>query len=59
MLFIGCEIPDWVGRFLLRMSNKSRLLAGRKQFFVFSAAQPRTNRRCRISLQRIVVSSAK
>ena len=33
MLFVGCEIPDWVGRFLLRMSSNTRLFAGRKQFF--------------------------
>ncbi len=25
MLFIGCEIPDWIGRFLLRMSSNTRL----------------------------------
>ena len=25
MLFIGCEIPDWLGRFLLRMSSNLRL----------------------------------
>ena len=25
MLFIGCEIPDWLGRFLLRMSSDKRL----------------------------------
>jgi hypothetical protein len=34
MLFIGCEIPDWIGRFLLRMSSKTRLWDERnKQFF--------------------------
>jgi hypothetical protein len=33
MLFIGCEIPDWIGRFLLRMSSTERLSNERKQFF--------------------------
>src|SRR4029077_20436638 len=33
MLFIGCEIPDWIGRFLLRMSSTERLSDERKQFF--------------------------
>ena len=28
MLFIGCEIPDWLGRFLLRMSSNKRLSHG-------------------------------
>lgn len=33
MLFIGCEIPDWLGRFLLRMSSNTRLSLERNQFF--------------------------
>ena len=33
MLFVGCEIPDWIGRFLLRMSSNARLSLERKQFF--------------------------
>lgn len=33
MLFIGCEIPDWLGRFLLRVSSTERLSDERKQFF--------------------------
>ncbi|SEL91077.1 toll/interleukin-1 receptor domain-containing protein [Rhodococcus maanshanensis] len=33
LLFIGCEIPDWVGRFLLRMSTNGRLSVEQKQFF--------------------------
>jgi hypothetical protein len=33
MLFIGCEIPDWMGRFLLRMFSNSRLSVERTQFF--------------------------
>jgi hypothetical protein len=33
MLFIGCEIPDWLGRFLLRMSSNTRLSLERSRFF--------------------------
>ena len=33
MLFVGCDIPDWLGRFLLRMSSNTRLSLERKQFF--------------------------
>ena len=33
LLFIGCDIPDWIGRFLLRMSSNTRLTLERKQFF--------------------------
>jgi len=33
MLFVGCEIPDWIGRFLLRMSSNTRLSLERSQFF--------------------------
>jgi len=34
MLFIGCDIPDWDGRFLVRMESKQRLTQeSRKQFF--------------------------
>jgi hypothetical protein len=41
MLFVGCDIPDWVGRFMLRMSSNSRLSLERKQFFfVGSSASP-------------------
>jgi TIR domain len=35
MLFVGCEIPDWLGRFLLRMSSTNRLSMERdQQFFI-------------------------
>lgn len=35
MLFVGCDIPDWLGRFLLRMSSTSRLSMERdQQFFI-------------------------
>jgi hypothetical protein len=33
MLFVGCEIPDWLGRFLLRSSSSTRLSLERKPFF--------------------------
>jgi hypothetical protein len=39
MLFIGCEIPDWIGRFLVRMSSNSRLWDDNKQFF-FAGCSP-------------------
>jgi TIR domain/SIR2-like domain len=38
LLFIGYEIPDWLGRFLLRVSSKTRLALGDKQFFVVTSA---------------------
>jgi hypothetical protein len=38
MLFVGCEMPDWVGRFLLRMSSNTRLSRGGKQFFVVGSS---------------------
>ena len=56
MLFVGCEIPDWVGRFLLRMSSNDRLLSRGQAVLLRSAPRPRTNRRCRTSLKRIAVS---
>ena len=40
MLFIGCEIPDWIGRFLLRMSSNSRLALESKQFFFVGPPNP-------------------
>lgn len=33
LLFIGCETPDWLGRFLLRLSSHTRLSLESKQFF--------------------------
>ena len=33
ILFVGCEIPDWIGRFLVRMESTTRLSLERKQFF--------------------------
>lgn len=43
LLFVGCQIPDWVGRFLVRLASKTRLaLAGNQVFIVGSelARQP-------------------
>jgi hypothetical protein len=34
LLFIGCDIPDWLGRFLLRLSSINRLSLESKQFFI-------------------------
>jgi hypothetical protein len=33
LLFIGCDVPDWLGRFIVRMSSNSRLSMSTKQFF--------------------------
>lgn len=41
MLFIGCEIPDWLGRFLLRLSSTERLSDERKQFFFVGSSNAR------------------
>jgi hypothetical protein len=38
MLFVGCEMRDWLGRFLLRMSSNTRLSLGGKQFFVVGSS---------------------
>ncbi len=36
MLFIGCEIPDWLGRFFVRMSSNTRLSLERNHQFFFA-----------------------
>lgn len=33
LLFVGCDLPEWIGRFLLRMSSTMRLSQERKHFF--------------------------
>ena len=39
MLFVGCDIPDWLGRFLLRMSSTNRLSLERdQQFFIVGSS---------------------
>jgi hypothetical protein len=40
LLFVGCEIPDWVGPFLLRMSSNDRLFSPGKQFFFVPSFVP-------------------
>ncbi len=39
ILFVGCDIPDWLGRFLLRMESTTRLSLERKQFFLVYSAK--------------------
>jgi hypothetical protein len=34
VLFLGCQLSDWVGRLLTRMVSKSRLSMESKQFFI-------------------------
>ena len=41
MLLMGCEIPDWLGRFLLRMSSSDRLSMERSQFFFVNSPTTR------------------
>jgi TIR domain len=44
LLFIGCEIPDWLGLFLLRLSSSTRISLESKQFFFVGSsivAEPR------------------
>jgi hypothetical protein len=38
LLFIGCSIPDWIGRFLVRMASSTRLSLASKQFFIVGTA---------------------
>jgi hypothetical protein len=38
LLFIGCEVPDWLGRFLLRLSSHTRLSLESKQFFFVNSS---------------------
>jgi hypothetical protein len=34
ILFLGCQLSDWVGRLLTRMTSKNRLSLANKQFFI-------------------------
>lgn len=36
LLLLGCRIPDWVGRYLLRLASTTRLSQVKKQFFIVS-----------------------
>jgi hypothetical protein len=37
LLFIGCDLPDWLGRGFLRLANESRLSAAEKKMEFFGA----------------------
>jgi hypothetical protein len=39
LLFIGCDIPDWISRFLMRMSCSTRLSRETKQFFIVESPE--------------------
>lgn len=34
LLLLGCQLPDWIGRFLVRLASTTRLSVSRKQFFI-------------------------
>ena len=34
LLLLGCQLPDWIGRFLVRMASRERLSASKKQIFI-------------------------
>jgi hypothetical protein len=34
VLFVGCQIPDWLGRSFIRMASRTRLSLATKQFFI-------------------------
>jgi hypothetical protein len=38
LLFIGCQMSDWMGRFLIRMASTSRLSLTNKQFFIVGSS---------------------
>ena len=38
LLFLGCRIPDWIGRFLMRLASSTRLSLASKQFFIVGSA---------------------
>jgi TIR domain/SIR2-like domain len=41
LLFIGCRIPDWMGRFLVRLASSTRLSLATKQFFIVGSTNAR------------------
>jgi hypothetical protein len=43
LLFIGCDMPDWLGRMLLRMSSNNRLWLESKQFFIVGRPSTQPN----------------
>jgi hypothetical protein len=38
LLFVGCRMHDWLGRFLLRMASSTRLATANKQFFIVGSS---------------------
>lgn len=34
LLLLGCQLPDWIGRFLVRLASRERLSASKKQIFI-------------------------
>lgn len=42
ILFLGCQLSDWVGRLLTRMASKSRLSLESKQFFIVGESVARS-----------------
>ncbi len=45
LLYLGCDLPDWLGRSLLRLTNESRLSSQDKkmEFFAADARDPSLN----------------
>ena len=41
LLFIGCRIPDWIGRFLVRLASTTRLSLASKQLFIVGSPAAR------------------
>jgi hypothetical protein len=41
LLFVGCEISDWLGRFFVRLASAHRLSLTNKQFFIVGTATAR------------------
>jgi hypothetical protein len=39
LLFIGCDVPDWLGRLVVRLSSNARLSMSTKQFFFVDPSQ--------------------
>ncbi len=34
LLLLGCPIPDWISRYVVRLASTTRLASGKKQFFI-------------------------
>jgi len=46
LLLIGCNVPDWLGRFFLRLTNEKRLSETDKRRWVIDPLQPQENLTC-------------